>query len=110
MHRARVPRTHSGPPEWEYLPHGWKTRDVRIRGWNEQSVLDAQRSKWPDFLQSLRGAGPLARSHEANSPARLDYSAHNTHMAFGYVLGRAAHNRDSLAVLDWRGGVGPYSA
>ena len=95
------------PPEWEYVPQGWSAKD-RIKGWNEKSVVETQRARWPAFVRSLEGAGPLGIAHEAVVPTREGWEAHNTLMSYAYVLTLAARKRDSLTILDWGGGAGHY--
>ncbi|HVP81191.1 MAG TPA: class I SAM-dependent methyltransferase [Thermodesulfobacteriota bacterium] len=95
-------------PEWEYVPSGWRTNDPRIKGWNVQNVLDTQRAKWPHFLESVRGTGPLGLSHEALKSYEHDYAVHNTYMTYAYVLALAARKKDRISLLDWGGGIGHY--
>jgi putative methyltransferase (TIGR04325 family) len=97
-----------GPPEWEYLPEGWKDGDEDAQGWNVESVAGAQRAKWQRFVELAGGNGPLGISHEAASPNNDDFAAHATIMSFGYVAAHAARHTDSLSILDWGGGVGHY--
>jgi putative methyltransferase (TIGR04325 family) len=98
------------PPEWECVPEGFRVQDPRITGWNVESILQTQRAKWPLFLRLLEGTGPLGVDHEAPVPSHEDYSAHNTLMAYAYVLALAARNTDTLSMLDWGGGIGHYLA
>jgi len=96
------------PPEYEYVPNGWDNHDSRITGWNVESVLETQKAKWPEFLRLVRGAQPLGIAHEACTPETTDYSAHNTLMAFAYVLALTARKKDRVSLLDWGGGIGHY--
>ena len=96
------------PPEWEYVPEGWSAKDDHIKGWNEQSVVETQRARWPAFARSLEGAGPLGIAHEAVVPTREGWEAHNTLMCYAYVLTLAARKQDSLRILDWGSGAGHY--
>jgi putative methyltransferase (TIGR04325 family) len=66
-----------------------------------------QLSRWPAFVELAGGTEPFGRSHES-AVADLDYALHNTVMSFGYVLARAAYQRDRLSILDWGGGIGHY--
>ncbi len=97
-----------GAPEWEYRPDGWLTKDPRIKGWNVESVLKAQKAKWPQFLRSVQGTGLLGVAHEALVPSNSNYAAHNTIMAYAYVLALAARKKDRISLLDWGGGIGHY--
>jgi putative methyltransferase (TIGR04325 family) len=109
--RLPVRRALVGPPAWEYLPAGWDTPGLRRQGWNDPSVLETQRRKWPAFLRAVEGTGPLAVAHEVQdviTPSAEDYIAHNTVMAFAYVLARAAGRLESLSMLDWGSGIGHY--
>jgi len=103
---ARVGRR-SDPPDWEYLPGGWPDESMQLRGWDAESVVSAQLSRWGPFVESVSGRGPFGLSHEAAVPD-IDYAVHNTVMSFAYVLARAAHDRDRLSMLDWGGGIGHY--
>jgi putative methyltransferase (TIGR04325 family) len=71
--------------------------------------LEAQKAKWPQFRKAVQGIGPLGVAHEAISPTAHDHAAHNTIMAFGYVLALTAHGKERISLLDWGGGVGHYS-
>lgn len=101
-------RPFAGAPEWEYVPEGWARRDPKIKGWNEGSILETQKAKWPSFVASLHGSGPLGIAHEATTPSANDYAAHNTLMAYAYVLALAARKKDRISILDWGGGLGHY--
>jgi putative methyltransferase (TIGR04325 family) len=99
----------SGGPEWEYRPEGAAAWD-RFAGWNDLSVAETQRAKWPAFLAAVSEPKPLGVAHEAHTISSGDYATHNTLMTFGYVLARAAHGRQRLSMLDWGGGSGQYAA
>lgn len=79
------------------MPQGWTTQEP-LNVWNEQSVVEAKKAYWPDFVRSLEGAGPL----------NMDYWPQNTLMCYAYVLTLAARKKDSLSVLDWGSGEGCY--
>jgi putative methyltransferase (TIGR04325 family) len=104
----QTPTPPSQRPQWEYLPQGWKTQDPHILGWNVQSILQTQQKKWPAFIQSLQGTRPLGINHESPNPSASDYGSHNTLMTYGYVLAKAAHQKQKLSILDWGGGLGHY--
>lgn len=95
------------PPEWEYVPDGWR-EVTRVKGWNVESVVRAQMDKWPEFVRLARGTGPLGIYHEAATLSDRSYVAHNTLMTYGYVLAMAARRKDRITLLDWGGGVGHY--
>jgi putative methyltransferase (TIGR04325 family) len=101
-------------PEWEYVPDGWGRKDPRVKGWNVESILETQRANWPDLLHMVQGNGPLAAAHrlegayEASAPSDNDYAAHNTIMAYAYVIARASWKKDRISLLDWGGGIGQY--
>ena len=96
------------PPEWEYLPSGWQDGDQSDRGWNVNSIAEAQRDKWANFVTLTEGAGPLGIAHEALIPNNQDIGAHATIISFGYVVAIAARCKDSISMLDWGGGIGHY--
>ena len=90
--------------EMEYVPQGW----YPIKGWNDESVVDAQEKHWPTLLRNLQGPGPLGVSHLPWHTTREDRADHNIMMSYGYVLALAARRKDRLSILDWGGGVGHY--
>lgn len=96
--------------DWEALPEGWAyaARQPESRGWDDASILRTQMLKWPEFLRLSQGNGPLGIAHEAMRLTQEDLGAHNTVMAFGYVLALAAQGRPRLSLLDWGGGIGHY--
>ena len=74
-----------------------------------QSVLDAYRSKLPEFRATLEGSGPLAFSTEsAIELGTANVGDQNTNLAFAYTPVVASRNRDRVSVLDWGGGLGYY--
>jgi putative methyltransferase (TIGR04325 family) len=106
------------PPAWAYVPEGWRAArsDPRIKGWNQDSIVDVYRARWPALTRLLDSPLPLAVALEHPAPLTLDsepYSdlhlvMHNVVMSYAYALGLAAHQRQSLSVLDWGGGIGHY--
>ena len=112
--RARTPMPSPSKPEppaiveWEMLPDGWRTRDPKIKGWNVESIIETQKAKWEEFLNSVRGNGPMGVAHESPTPSSYDYDAHNTLMSFAYSLALAAHDSQRISMLDWGGGLGQY--
>jgi len=97
------------PPEWEYLPNGWRTHDPRIKGWNVDSILKTQLAKWPQFLRLVCGTGPLPIHLWAADLSAPNYAAQNALMAYAYVLALAAWKKDRVSLLDWGGGIGHYN-
>lgn len=97
-----------GLPEWEYVPTGWS--GGQRKGWNERSIAEAQKARWPGFVRGLEGPGPLGVAHESPSSTREDWAAHNTIMCYAYALMLTARKKDSLTILDWGGGIGHYYA
>jgi len=96
------------PPEWEYVPEGWRRP---VAGWNAAGVLAAYEAKWPAFLRALEGSGPLGVNHEASLAdieCAEDPAAQNLLVSFAYVLALAAGGRDRVSILDWGGGIGHY--
>ncbi|MFC2105498.1 methyltransferase, TIGR04325 family [Candidatus Bipolaricaulota bacterium] len=70
--------------------------------------MRTQQAEWPQFLRSANRTDPLGVAHEALVPSNRGYSAHNTIMAYGYVLALAARKKDRISLLDWGGGIGHY--
>jgi putative methyltransferase (TIGR04325 family) len=105
LHRAL------GRPDWEsdwkYVSGGWQP--PAAAGWNDTSIVDAQRRKWRDFVAALDGRGWLGISHEMAQISNDDVNHHNTMMSFAYVLARAARGQPRMSVLDWGGGMGHYA-
>jgi putative methyltransferase (TIGR04325 family) len=102
-------RAPGGPPEWEYCPEGWRTLDPRIKGWNVEAVVEAQKRTWPEFVRLVESRGPLGINHTDLVPSARSHIAHNLVLSFGYVLARAAHGKDTVSFLDWGGGIGHYA-
>jgi len=94
--------------EWEYLPQGWRSECARGPGWRDASIAKAQEKHWPMLVRNLQGPGPLGVSHFLRSVTRDDPGDHNVMMAYGYVLARAARNKDHVSLLDWGGSLGHY--
>lgn len=104
---APVPATKE-LPEWEAIPH-WRNDGDLPPGWNIESVAEAQNRKWPGFIESLHGPGPLGVSHEAPTTGeRHNLWAHNLILSYAYVLALAAHGKQRISLLDWGGGAGHY--
>jgi putative methyltransferase (TIGR04325 family) len=101
-------RVRLGGAEWEYCGDGWVNDDPNVKGWNVDSVVATQKTRWPAFLELTGGRGPLGVAHEAPTPRNDDYYAHHIVMAYAYVLALAAHMKDRISVLDWGGGLGHY--
>jgi putative methyltransferase (TIGR04325 family) len=95
-------------PEREYTPSGWSAKN-KIRGWDHQSIVDAQRKRWPAFVRSLEGTTPLTVETEVSPElVKQDLRAHNRSMCFGYVLALASREKQELSILDWGGGAGHF--
>jgi putative methyltransferase (TIGR04325 family) len=106
--RRRLLRAQDGD-EWRYRPPGWPEDAAAAAGWDADSIAATQVVRWPAFVRSVQSNAPFGLSPEAASGRGQDYATHNTIMSFGYVLARAAHDRDRLSILDWGGGIGHYS-
>jgi putative methyltransferase (TIGR04325 family) len=96
------------PPSWEYLPEGWPKIGPRARGWDAASTVAVETATWAQFMRLTQGTGPLGLAHETNELTRQDYAAHNTMMAFAYVLALAGRGAERFSFLDWGGGLGHY--
>jgi len=105
---ARRMLAYISPPPWEYVSRGWRGAEKSARGWHAESIVAVEAGRWQQFARLAQGNGPLGLSHEARQPATQDYAAHNTIMAFAYVLALTARGRDRVSVLDWGGGLGHY--
>lgn len=100
----------TGYIEWEYMPNGWQEANIdpKIKGWDVESVLEAYRSNWSNFLQTLEGNLPFGISPESSSDVRVNPSFHNLMMTYAYALALASRNKLSISMLDWGGGIGHY--
>lgn len=97
-------------PEWEFIPEGWARAqsDSQIKGWNVESVLEAYQAKWSSFVRQLQTTSPLGVSPESLTLSDFDLAFHNTMMVYAYAFALAAHQKTSLSMLDWGGGIGHY--
>lgn len=99
------------------MPEGWARRELDPQvGWDAGTVGDAHRAIWNRWLQVVSGTGALGvdfwmylRDAERGTEFEPNLAfAHNLVMTFGYVLARAAQDRQRISVLDWGGGIGQY--
>jgi putative methyltransferase (TIGR04325 family) len=99
------------PSHLEYAPKGWETAlgAPETSGWNDLSVVAAEKERWDVFSKLVKGSGPLGFSHEhTDLTSTRNISFHNVHITYGYVLALAAHQKTRLSVLDYGGGLGHY--
>jgi putative methyltransferase (TIGR04325 family) len=96
--------------EWEYIPEGWQAlkTDPNIKGWNVESVLEAYKANWPNFLKTLEGTLPFGISPESSSQAYTNFIFHNLMMTYAYALSLSTRHKSSISMLDWGGGIGHY--
>lgn len=96
--------------EWEYVPEGWKAEGINPnnKGWDNDSIIQVYRKKWPEFLKSLEAPKPLGVNHESLEVNSGSIKDHNIMMTFGYVLAKAAVQKTKISFLDWGGGIGHY--
>ncbi|HKX19321.1 MAG TPA: methyltransferase, TIGR04325 family [bacterium] len=91
-----------------YAPGGWVVESPSGSAWNEDGVVSAQSAHWPAIVRNLEGTGPLGVAHLPDRLTREHFGDHNVMMSYGYVLARAARNKERLSVLDWGGSLGHY--
>jgi putative methyltransferase (TIGR04325 family) len=98
------------PREYEYIPQGWSVEksDLKIKGWNVRSVLDAYKKNWSNFIKIIHTPLPFGTSPEAQVFGEFDLVYHNTLMVFAYSLALTSRGKDRLKMLDWGGGIGHY--
>ncbi len=99
------------PPLLEYAPDGWHSvlNESDNVGWNATNVVTAEKAKWDAFGAVIAGTEPLGFSHEhADFADNRVVPFHNVHITYGYVLALAAHQKATLSVLDYGGGLGHY--
>jgi putative methyltransferase (TIGR04325 family) len=108
--QSRVAPEEPSPPEWEYVPEGWGRRDEPdVAGWDVATVLDAYRTKLPEFRKLLEGTDSIAVATSAAFPVGPPTIEHqNQILAFAYALALASRTTDSITVLDWGGGLGYF--
>jgi len=96
--------------EWEYMPNGWETAktDPNIKGWDVESVLEAYKSNWSNFLKTIEGTLPLGLSPESSEEERFNPTFHNLMMSYGYAIALASREKSSISILDWGGAIGHY--
>jgi putative methyltransferase (TIGR04325 family) len=99
-------------PDYEYIPEGWaREKTETVRGWDTPDVLNAYASKWPAFVDSIQGVGPIGIAYEATGsqpPTHQDIVQHNILISYAYVAALAARQKTKLSMLDWGGGIGQY--
>ena len=108
---ARAVKNLLQKPVLEYAPDGWQTQlnNSKNQGWNVDSVVDNEKTKWDAFCRNLEGSGPLGFSHEHTDLSVIhDTNFHNVHISYAYVLTLTAHHKDRISVLDWGGSLGHY--
>jgi putative methyltransferase (TIGR04325 family) len=96
-------------PEWAVVPEGWAENDTRGEGWLHESIVAANVARWPSFMRTIEGPGPLGVDRETTEISYQNRVTHTLINAFSYVLARAAYHKEEIAVLDWGGGLGNYS-
>ena len=96
-------------PVLEYHSGGWNGLQNEVPGWNTDSVVKQEYTKWEAFRNNVNGSGPLGFSHESTDLAvtrNVDF--HNIHISYAYVLALTARQLSTISVLDWGGGLGHY--
>jgi putative methyltransferase (TIGR04325 family) len=72
-------------------------------------VADAYKAKLDSFRAVVGGSGPIALPTTASTLTTVpSVIEQNTVLVFAYSLMLAARSRDSVAILDWGGGIGLY--
>lgn len=96
--------------EYEFVSNSWPDANIqqKYKGWNTESVLDAYKKNWPQFIKNLENKLPFGLSPESNNPSSIDLVFHNTLMVFAYSIALSSHNKSSFKMLDWGGGIGHY--
>lgn len=99
------------PPFLVYAPNGWKTvfTEGKPLGWNAKSAVSAVTDNWYSFCNAINGSNPLGFSFEyTDLHLNRVVSCHNVRITYGYVLALVAHQKSSLSILDYGGGLGHY--
>src|SRR3974390_3330745 len=95
------------PASWEYASRGWET-ELDTQGWNSESIIEAQKKRWPAYAAQLLGSGTLTVNHEDPAVNSGRLRDHNTNITYAYALALAARHKTSVKLLDWGGGLGQY--
>src|SRR5262249_55050276 len=96
--------THVGcpPPEWRYEAANWQEFGDAASGWSSPLVASAYVRRWPSYRELVsRASAPLSVRHETRtdrSSAGQDLDAHNTLVAFAFVLALASRCKTQLSV------------
>ncbi len=105
------------PPvaEWEYVPEGWAREHAGRAGdgWDVENVARMYAQRWPAFIETLQGTGPVGALHvvpTGQTIPREDLISHNMAMVFGYALAVSARMTEKVSILDWGGALGHYHA
>jgi putative methyltransferase (TIGR04325 family) len=97
----------SRPPEWEYVPEGWRRTRDDLRGWSDPSITEAYRTKLDAYRAAIEGTGPLAVATSPSSGVDTPNPGdQNALLVFAVTLLQAAWGRSQVSVLDWGGGFG----
>lgn len=90
---------------------GWPEPSAIIDGtaWDDEAVARSMAIDFPAFVEECASTAPVDLAHESRGAALHSVAFHNTYLSFGYVLARAAMDRERLSVLDWGGGLGHYA-
>ena len=102
---ARRVRERAPNAEWEYIGPTWPA--AQFAGWNEASVVAAQKARWPALEASARGPQPFGAARES-APGFAELVSHNAVMNFAYAIGLASIGRSGISIMDWGGGLGQY--
>jgi putative methyltransferase (TIGR04325 family) len=102
----------TSPPEWEYLPGGWRLAQDKaaVRGWNVADAVEGTVARMPVFLSCLEPRIPFGACPETVNQPLGDLTYHNTVAIFGYALSSSLRMKKRVRILDWGGGVGNYYA
>jgi putative methyltransferase (TIGR04325 family) len=97
------------------VPEGWAREQAPGAGdgWDVESVARMYAARWPAFIETLRGTGPVGALHVVPVGAaipREELISHNMAMVFAYALALSARMSDRVSVLDWGGALGHYHA
>ncbi len=95
-------------PEYEYIPNGWISEKVnqKIKGWNENSILEVYKKNWPSFIHNVEKNRPFGLWPESNSTEFFDLVYHNTLLIFAYCITVSSQKKTSVRMLDWEVGLG----
>lgn len=95
-------------PLFVYAPHGWNTpiKQSDNSGWNSTHAVEIEKKRWADYINALKGTGPIGFMHEHDDPTEIKDGYHHRNITFAYVLTLVAMQKETISILDYGGSLG----